>query len=329
MKCADPVLCYRTSSGAQYRHFSLANRLFKNLANQVFDCGKCIHCRKKRARELATRCVLHASLYPDNCFLTLTYDETRTDYHNDFNYKDIQDFKKRLRKYNDRYYGTRIQIFNVHEYGKNSKKHWHLVVFNFQFYDREHFKKKNGNTLYTSPTLTELWPYGHSTIGDVSEASAMYQAQYTQKDLKHGNTNNEKRSHSKHSGIGRDFFMENFRQIMQLGYIPFKGSKIPIPRYFQKLAHKHYCHFYDESAFVTYPHRAALYSRLPANKANKELADLYRKFSETKQDRIEILEENWAKIMDQHLATNQPPDFVVSSQNYMHDLLNKPTSSKF
>ena len=137
MKCMNPILVYRTSNGAQYRHFNLANRLFKLKHNQVFNCGTCHICRKRRATELAIRCVLHASLYQQNCFLTLTYDEKKKDYHNDFQYKDIQDFKKRLRRHCDYHYKKKIQIFNVHEYGKNTKKHWHLVVFNHQFPDRK------------------------------------------------------------------------------------------------------------------------------------------------------------------------------------------------
>lgn len=95
MKCIDPVLCYTSAKGLRaFRHFSLANPIFKRSHQQVFDCGKCIHCRKKRAIELASRCVLHSSLYPNNCFLTLTYDEKQKDYHNVFQYRDIQLFKK-------------------------------------------------------------------------------------------------------------------------------------------------------------------------------------------------------------------------------------------
>lgn len=40
------------------------------------------------------RCVLHASLYKENCFITLTYDESKDGYHNNKEYADIQKFKK-------------------------------------------------------------------------------------------------------------------------------------------------------------------------------------------------------------------------------------------
>lgn len=104
MKCADPVLCFTGKSGRIYRHFSLASPIIKTAHQQVFNCGKCIFCRKKKAQELAIRCVLHASLYDQNCFLTLTYNESNQGYHNRFNYSDIQKFKKKLRRHCEYHY---------------------------------------------------------------------------------------------------------------------------------------------------------------------------------------------------------------------------------
>lgn len=329
MKCMDPILCYRTNSGTTYRHFSLANRLFKNLHNIVFNCGTCLICRKRRATELAIRCVLHSSLSPDNAFLTLTYDESKTDYHNNFQYKDIQDFKKRLRRHCEYHHDKKIQIFNVHEYGKNGKKHWHLVLFNHQFKDKILYTKKNGNYLYTSKQLLKLWPYGHHTIGDVTEASAMYQAQYTQKDLKNGNTQNEKKAHSKHSGIGKPYFLKHYQQILKLGYIPFNGKKIPIPRYFQKIAHKHYSHFYETDNFFDLPHRKKLYSPFSSEIPNKDLADHYINYKESKNLYIEQLETEWENIMFDHLNKNEDPDFIKSAKNYIYDLNNKQNNKEF
>ena len=108
-------------------------------------------------------------------------------------YKHIQDFKKRFRRFIDYKYKKKISIFNVHEYGKKGKKHWHLLVFGHDFKDKKRFKKKNGNWLYTSKRLEALWPFGHSSIGSVTEASAMYQAQYLEKDVKNGNEKSEKK----------------------------------------------------------------------------------------------------------------------------------------
>lgn len=289
------MLCYTDPNGKKsFRHFSLANHVFKyHLHQTVFNCGKCLFCRKKKAYELACRCVLHASLYQENCFLTLTYDEKRKGYHNEFRYRDIQLFKKRLRKSTKK----KIEIFNVHEYGKNGKKHWHLVVFNYDFQDKTLYTIKNGIPLYTSKKLEELWPYGYNTIGDVSEGSAMYQAQYMEKDFKHGNVTNKKKSHSKHSGIGKQYFLTHYKQILELGFIPINGKKMPVPRYFEKLADKHYSHFFDPTKFRDSLERKAPYRPFRKNEQNHEIACLYALYKHRKQEKIMELSKEWDEVI--------------------------------
>lgn len=329
MKCLDPVLRWTNQNKTFYRHFSHASPVMLHMHQLVFDCGKCIFCRKKKSYELASRCVLHASLYKKNCFLTLTYDESLSTYHNNFNYKDIQDFKKRLRSYVSRKFGHRIELFNVHEYGKNGKKHWHLILFNHDFSDKTIFSRKNDRPLYTSEQLSKLWPHGFCTIGDVSEASAMYQAQYTQKDFKNGNTSNGKKSHSKHSGIGRPYFLKHYKQILTLGFVPFAGRKMPLPRYFEKLAHKHYCHFYDKSYFFDNSERKASYRPFKLGEENLEIADLFVQYKKMKQEKIDELSADWDDVISQFIDTRQEPDFVKSAQNALYDLQNRNTKEKF
>lgn len=334
MKCADPVLCYTINDKKIWRHFSVAKKLliFGSKPDLVTDCGKCLNCRKKKCRELAMRCVLHSSLYKENCFLTLTYDETKKGYHNEKDYTDIQKFKKRLRIHVARATGRRIQIFNVHEYGKNGKKHWHLIVFNFDFLDKEFKTERNGQCYYVSDLLTRLWSHGtkyNQIIGEVSEASAMYQAQYMEKDLKNYNTNNSRKSDSKHSGLGGPYFLQNYRQILSLGYVPFDGRKLPVPRYFQKLAHKHFSHFYDPKQFVRTVTRGPVY-RYSANfKPNKEIADLWPYFKEIKDRLVAELEESWSETSKEFLTTKQDPDFIQSNENALYDLQKKNHQERF
>ena len=38
-------------------------------------CGQCIGCRLERARQWALRCMHESSLYEENSFVTLTYDD--------------------------------------------------------------------------------------------------------------------------------------------------------------------------------------------------------------------------------------------------------------
>lgn len=331
MKCVDPVLCYTDPSGKRvFRHWSLASDIFRGYLHQaVFDCGKCLICRRKKAFELASRCVLHASLYPRNCFLTLTYDETRKGYHNDFCYKDIQDFKKRYRQHVWRSEKRRIEVFNVHEYGRNGKKHWHLIVFGHGFDDQELHSRRNGFPLYTSKVLERLWPFGFSTIGDVSEGSALYQAQYSQKDFQYGHAGSAKKSHSKHAGIGRPYFLLHFEQILLLGFVPFGGRKLPVPRYFEKLADKHFSHFYDPSKFFDLPHRKAVYRPFRQGEANILIADLYGRYLERKRERVDELALIWQEVLSEYLSSGSDPDFTKSGSNALYDLTNKISSDKF
>lgn len=333
MKCIDPVLCYTHANGKKmYRHFSQIHKFLLHTDHLVFNCGKCIVCRKKKAFELAVRCVLHASLYPKNCFLTLTYDEKKPTYHNTFDYTDIQKFKKRLRQHVWRTFKQRIEIFNVHEYGKNGKKHWHLIVFNYspdQEADRGKqpdcriHSRSNGIGLYVSQTLSDLWPHGYNTVGDVSEASAMYQAQYMEKDLKNGNLMSHKKSHSKHSGLGRPYFMQNYKQILMLGYIPLGGRKIPVPRYFQKLAHKHFCHYYDQSKFFQTSERKAIYRPFKKEEPDKQIADLYADFKHQKDIHVLEMEKDWNDVLTRYLTDYADTDFQKSGANLLYDLANK------
>lgn len=334
MKCADPVLCYTDSKGnKKYRHFSLASHIHKLSHQQVFNCGKCLFCRKKKSYELASRCVLHASLYTDNCFLTLTYDEKQKGYHNVLDYTDIQKFKKRLRKH---CYPKKIEIFNVHEYGKNGKKHWHLVVFNHDFKDKQLFTMSNSIPLFSSATLSRLWsdpiskiPIGYCTIGEVSTASAMYSAQYMEKDISHGTTNSWKKSKSNHSGIGKAYFIRNYRDILRNGYVPINGKKLPLPRYFQKLAHKHFCHFFERSAFFDTVNRKRLYTPFKQGQENKEIADLFIEFKKIKEEKILDMEIEWDAVISRHLTDKTKPDFIKSNENALYDLNKKTSAEKF
>lgn len=328
MKCADPKLCYTSQKTRKFRHFSLSTPLFKQLAQQVFNCGTCRLCRKRASIELAMRCSLHASLYLDNCFLTLTYDEKKEGYHNELCYKDIQDFKKRFRRYIDYHYDQKIQIFNVHEYGKNQKKHWHLVVFNFNFPDRTLHSRKNGNPLYKSETLARLWGHGHCSIGTVTEASAMYTAQYTQKDFEYGNAGTKKKAKSNHSGIGRDYFNQNWKQLLSLGYVPFGGKKAPLPRYFLRLAKKHWAHFNEPDRFIDLPYRKKEFTAFRPGEANEAISKLYVTLQYDRNEKIKELENEWSKFLAENLYNDQP-EFLTAAQNFEYDLKKRKQTSEF
>lgn len=223
----------------------------------------------------------------------------------------------------------KIEIFNVHEYGSNGKKHWHLICFNHDFLDKKIYTIKNGIPLYQSEKLEGLWTHGFCTIGDVTEASAMYQAQYTQKDFKHGNSHNSKKSKSNHSGIGKTFFESHYRQILRLGFIPFRGSKKALPRYFEKLAHKHWAYYNDPSFFHDLPHRKALYRPFKKTSPNPEISHLFDEYMRTKRRKLLTKELKWQQLINKYRDEKKDPEFMQSLKNAIHDLETKTQQEIF
>lgn len=146
----------------------------------TIPCGQCIGCRLERSRQWAIRCSHEASLWQDNCFITLTFSNEHLPENLSLDVRDYQLFMKRLRKK----YGQNIRFYHCGEYGEKYKRpHYHACLFNFDFPDKRLFKELNGNKLYTSNSLQELWPFGYSTIGDVTFQSAAYVARYIMKKI--------------------------------------------------------------------------------------------------------------------------------------------------
>lgn len=124
--------------------------------------------------------MLEASLYEENCFLTLTYDEEHLP-PDGLHVEHFQLFMKRLRKK----FGPGIRFFHCGEYGDKFKRpHYHALLFNFDFPDKKPFKKNHdGTILYTSDILYDLWTFGHCLIGSVTFESAAYVARYVTKKI--------------------------------------------------------------------------------------------------------------------------------------------------
>lgn len=138
-------------------------------------CGQCIGCRLERSRQWAIRCVHEAQLHEENAFITLTYNEDELPKYGSLQFKDFQDFMKRFRKSLDH----KIRFFHCGEYGTiNGRPHYHACIFGHGFMDKTPWEKNNDEILYRSASLEKLWPYGFSTIGDVTFESAAYVARY-------------------------------------------------------------------------------------------------------------------------------------------------------
>ena len=189
MPCYHPMQGYPSSEKNANGKNPIAFKRPHNFQGDPIEipCGKCIGCRLERSRQWALRCIHEAQLYENNCFLTLTYAPENIPPYGSLQLRDWQTFMKR---YREKFSGITIRFFMCGEYGENlehSKNgklghpHYHACIFNHDFSDKRIHSRRDGIDLYTSPTLSKLWPHGYSTIGDVTFDSAAYVARYVLK----------------------------------------------------------------------------------------------------------------------------------------------------
>ena len=195
MACLNPLQGYHQIGGGLTFKKSSSNG-----STLTVNCGQCLGCRMARSKEWAIRIMHEAKMHPENCFLTLTYEDAP----HSLNLKHFQNFMKRLRKQNE---PKKIRLFHCGEYGqiytnpgdptsdpikhhahpeKNAigRAHYHAILFNHDFNDKQTYKQnRHEQTLYTSPTLSKLWGHGFATIGNVTQESAAYTARYLLKKI--------------------------------------------------------------------------------------------------------------------------------------------------
>lgn len=173
MPCFSPLLAWQTDSGDIV--FAERGKIRRELQ---LPCGQCVGCRLERSRQWAIRCVHESQLYDFNSFVTLTYDEEHLPQDGGLIYRHFQLFMKRLRKAK-----PGVRFYMCGEYGEESlRPHYHACLFNCFFEDRRVYRElASGSKLYTSDVLSALWPYGFSSVGDVTFESAAYVARYVMK----------------------------------------------------------------------------------------------------------------------------------------------------
>lgn len=217
-------------------------------------CGRCIGCRLERSRQWALRCMHEAQCFEENMFITLTYAPENLPPQGTLVLQDFQKFMKRYRKM---FAPREIRFFMCGEYGENleySKNgilghpHYHACIFNHDFHDKRLYKISNGNRLYTSDILAKLWPYGFSTIGELTFESAAYTARYVLKkqlgksakdfynfvDKNTGeyfNLKPEFTTMSRRPGIGRTWY-DKYKGDLKKDFITRDGVKMKPPKYY-------------------------------------------------------------------------------------------------
>lgn len=247
MPCYSPLQAFYDSDGS-VKFSNIAAELFQNGVNisksdiDYFSlpCGRCIGCRLEHSRQWAMRCMHEASLYDDNCFITLTYDDDHLPKGGTLVKKHFQDFMKRFRKkFSDRV----IRYYHCGEYGEDfSRPHYHACIFGFDFSDKVLFNVVNDNKIYTSDVLSSLWTDGFCTIGALTFESAAYVARYCTKKITgaasvehYQGRQPEYATMSRRPGIGRGWYDKFKTDVFPSDYLIVDGVKVKPPRYYDSI----------------------------------------------------------------------------------------------
>lgn len=253
MPCYHPLLGYRAKTPNPTGKYNIVFSAREGYIDmpQNLPCGQCIGCRLERSRQWAMRCVHEASLYEQNCFITLTYAPQNLPEHGSLKVEHFQLFMKRLRsKFSD----SKIRFFHCGEYGERSARpHYHALLFNFDFKDKQQHTVINDNPIYTSQELFKLWPQGFSTIGALNFETAAYTARYCLKKvtgkgaLSHytefspetGEITKERSPEyttmSRRPGIGRHWFDRFKSDVFPDDEVVLRGKQLKPPKYYSSL----------------------------------------------------------------------------------------------
>ncbi|QXP07956.1 MAG: replication initiator protein [Arizlama microvirus] len=246
MACFHPLQAYQTSDGS----IIFSERKGDVVRSLSLPCGQCRGCRLERSRQWAVRCMHEASLHEENCFITLTYDNDHCPTDRSLNYGDYQRFMKRFRK---RFKDSTIRFYMAGEYGeKFERPHFHACIFGFNFPDRTLWKRTpSGALIYRSKLLEDLWPFGYSSIGDVTFESAAYVARYVMKkrtgkgvgdhyettDFETGEIKDRVPEFNRMSlkpGIGYEWYRKFSSDIYPHDYVVINGREARPPKFYDK-----------------------------------------------------------------------------------------------
>lgn len=160
-------------------------------------CGQCAGCRLEQSRQFAAR-ISHEAAWLEkqglySCFITLTYSEAYLPYGGTLVKHHLQDFFKRLRgrisPRKVRYYAAgeygstcpQHEIENCPHCGPIQRPHYHAILLGFDFPDRYYVYEREGESIYRSDLLDDLWKFGMHEIGSCTFQSAGYVARYCMK----------------------------------------------------------------------------------------------------------------------------------------------------
>lgn len=258
MPCHNPRFSTQDEYGLVTLRHSRLQALLEEGDYLELSCGRCGGCRARRVRDKAIRSyhesLLHRraagrALVSNNCFITLTYDDSTLPPHSSLDHSHWQNFAKKFR----RDVGP-FRYLMCGEYGgKTHRPHYHAVLFGMDFHaDRKIWKQDGKKIEWRSPTLEELWPHGFSSLAPMNFATASYVAGYVVKKMRNANFEEahaiygkgpepifvkkpEYTQASKVPGLGADFFKKYWHEIYPRDRVRIEGKEYMPPKFYDKL----------------------------------------------------------------------------------------------
>ena len=245
MSCYHPIAGFRTPHGVVFSEL----RRHDILGSIEIACGQCIGCRMRRASDWALRVMHEASLWDENCFVTLTYGRDKLPPLGSLDHRDFQLFMKRVRKSHGR-----VRFYMCGEYGPlNQRPHYHACLFNVGFRaDRVPAgKSASGMAFYDSAELAKLWTHGRVSVEDLTPETASYCARYIMKKALGENAKTayscvdddgviehkrpEYAAMSLKPGIGAGWFQKFGGDVFPHDFVVADGVKRQVPKYYDLL----------------------------------------------------------------------------------------------
>ncbi|WNK12455.1 MAG: replication initiator protein [Microvirus sp.] len=248
MSCYHPITAWysatKNSSGKRSLVFAPSGGFGSPLK---INCGACIGCRIERSRQWATRCMHESQLHAQGMFVTFTYSPENLPEDGSLNIRHLQLFFKKLRR---RFSHLKIRYFACGEYGEEfNRPHYHALIWGLEFADKAEDSVAQGNRLFSSKILTDLWGLGFCTFGAITYESAAYVARYALKKVTGADAENfylranpetgelfqvkpEFVCMSLKPGIGAGWFDQFKSDVFPDDFIIHKGKKLRVPKYY-------------------------------------------------------------------------------------------------
>lgn len=221
---------------------------FKMIRQFKVPCQQCIGCRDGYSSYWARRCEHESMYHKESSFITLTVADRFMEKifpGRSLRYDPFQQFMKNFRKK----VGNGIKFFMCGEYGEQlSRPHYHSIIFGWMAPASDRFlhKATSVGNLYVSRLLSQVWPYGFSTVSPFSTACASYVAGYITKKINgklkpkwYGSLSQEFSECSK--GVGEKYYHDFKRDLYdgRDGEVLRGGITVPAGRYYDNMLHRH------------------------------------------------------------------------------------------